>query len=71
MEQPQWIIYAVIGFSALLGLWKAFGRVAFFTSSTKDDEFFEKVDPFVEKATDLVESATGQDLDGDGSVGKE
>ena len=68
--EAQWIVYTLISLGALIGLWRAFGTVASVTPSTKDDEFFAKVDPIVGQVVDAVETVTGKDVDGDGTVGK-
>ena len=68
--EAQWIVYALIAVGALLGLWRAFGTVASVTTTTKDDEFFAKVDPTVNNVVDGLETLTGKDIDGDGTVGK-
>ena len=69
--EAQWIVYALLTLGALLGLWRAFGKVAAVTTTTKDDEFFAKVDPIVGQVVDGLETLTGKDVDGDGTVGKE
>jgi len=69
--EPEWISYVVIGVGVVVGLWKAFGKVSALTATTKDDEFFAKVDPLVEQVVDVAESVTGKDLDSDGTIGKE
>ena len=67
--EAQWIVYALLTLGALLGLWRAFGLFAAATPSTKDDEFFAKVDPTVNTVVDGIETVTGKDVDGDGTVG--
>lgn len=69
--EAQWIVYALIAIGTLTGLWRAFGLFAAATPSTKDDEFFEKVDPTVNTVVDGIETLTGKDVDGDGTIGKE
>ena len=69
--EAQWIVYALLALGALLGLWRAFGKATVVTTTTKDDEFFAKVDPVVTQVVDGLETLTGKDIDGDGTVGKE
>mgnify|MGYP006892605177 CR=1 FL=1 len=66
----EWIAYVVLGLSGVVGLWSLFGKVADVTPSTKDNEFFDKVNPYVESAIDLAEDVSKKDIDGDGTVGK-